>query len=113
MLLLRQMLFTMRTIRHTDTLRGQNAQFCNIYKSSSYLTGNTLHNCYKAQPINAVVEADAIYCENLTEHTDTLQGQNAEFCNTTNPVRTSQETLYVYNTKPSRLIWLGNSRCLF
>jgi hypothetical protein len=26
---------------HTNTLCGQNAEFCNIYKSSSYLTGNT------------------------------------------------------------------------
>jgi hypothetical protein len=27
---------------HTNTLCEQNAEFCNIYKSSSYLTGNTL-----------------------------------------------------------------------
>jgi hypothetical protein len=33
---------------HTNTLCGQNAE------SSSYLTGNTLHLCYKAQPVNAV-----------------------------------------------------------
>jgi hypothetical protein len=39
---------------HTNTLCGQNAQFCNIYKSSSYLTGNTLRLRYKAQPVNAV-----------------------------------------------------------
>jgi hypothetical protein len=39
---------------HTNTLRGQNAEFCNIYKSSSYLTGNTLRLRYKAQPVNAV-----------------------------------------------------------
>jgi hypothetical protein len=26
----------------------------NIYKSSSYLTGNTSRNRYKAQPVNAV-----------------------------------------------------------
>jgi hypothetical protein len=26
----------------------------NIYKSSSYLTGNTLRLCYKAQPVNDV-----------------------------------------------------------
>jgi hypothetical protein len=31
---------------------------------------------YEVQPVNAV------YCENHTEHTDTLcVGQNAEFCN--------------------------------
>jgi hypothetical protein len=39
---------------HTDTLCGQNAEFFNIYKSSLYLTGNTLHLRYKAQPVNAV-----------------------------------------------------------
>jgi hypothetical protein len=39
---------------HTDTLCEQNAEFCNIYKFSSYLTGNTLRLRYKAQPVNAV-----------------------------------------------------------
>jgi hypothetical protein len=39
---------------HTDTLCGQNAQFSNIYKSSSYLTGNTFRLRYKSQPVNAV-----------------------------------------------------------
>jgi hypothetical protein len=39
---------------HTNTLCGQNAQFCNIYKYSPYLKGNTLHLRYKAQPVNAV-----------------------------------------------------------
>jgi hypothetical protein len=40
------------------------------YINSSYLTGSTLSGHYKAQPVNAV------YCENHTEHTDTLCGQN-------------------------------------
>jgi hypothetical protein len=39
---------------HSNTLRGQKAQFCNIYKSSAYLTENTLRLRYKAQPVNAV-----------------------------------------------------------
>jgi hypothetical protein len=39
---------------HTNTLCGQNAEFCNIYKSSSCLTGNTLRLRYRAQPVNAV-----------------------------------------------------------
>jgi hypothetical protein len=60
-------------MEHTDTLSGQNAEFYNIYKSSPYLTGNTLRLRYKAQPVNAA------YCENHTEHTHTLIGQNAEF----------------------------------
>jgi hypothetical protein len=29
-------------------------RYTNIYKSSSYLTGNTLHLRYRAQPVNAV-----------------------------------------------------------
>jgi hypothetical protein len=38
----------------TNTLCEQNSEFCNIYKSSSYLTENTLSLLYKAQPVNAV-----------------------------------------------------------
>jgi hypothetical protein len=41
-------------------------------------------------------EEVAVYCENHTEHTDTLCGQNA--------VRTSQETHYVSATEPNRLM---------
>jgi hypothetical protein len=41
-------------------------------------------------------EAVAVYCENHTEHTDTLCGQNA--------VRTSQETHYVSATEPNLLM---------
>jgi hypothetical protein len=44
-----------------------------------YLTENNLHLRYKAQPVNAVGEKVAVYCENHTEHTDTLCGHNAEF----------------------------------
>jgi hypothetical protein len=43
----------------------------------SYLTGNILRLRYKAQPVNAVKETVAVYCENHMEHT--LCGQNAEF----------------------------------
>jgi hypothetical protein len=39
---------------HTNTLCGQNAEFCNIYKFSLYVTGNTLRLRYKAQPVNVV-----------------------------------------------------------
>jgi hypothetical protein len=57
---------------HTDTLCGQNAEFCNIYNSVR-TSQETLRLRYRAQPVNAV------YCENHTEHTNTLCGQNAEF----------------------------------
>jgi uncharacterized protein YfdQ (DUF2303 family) len=39
---------------HTNTLCGQNAEFYNIHKFSSYLTENTFCLSYKAQPVNAV-----------------------------------------------------------
>jgi hypothetical protein len=48
------------------------------YKFSLYLTGNTLRLHYKAQPVNAVGETVAVYCEKHTEHIDTLCGQNTE-----------------------------------
>jgi hypothetical protein len=44
-----------------------------IYKSSLYLTGNTIRFRYKDQTVNVV------YCENHTEDTSTLCGDNAEF----------------------------------
>jgi hypothetical protein len=47
-------------------------------------------------------ETVAVYCENHTEHTDTL-------CGYTNPVRTSQETHYVSTTKPNRLMLFGET----
>jgi hypothetical protein len=43
-------------------------------------------------------ERVAVYCENHTEHTDTLCGQNA--------VSTSQETHYISATEPNRLMLL-------
>jgi hypothetical protein len=41
---------------HTEdrTLCGMNAEFCNIYNSSSYLTGNASRFCYRAQPVTVV-----------------------------------------------------------
>jgi neutral trehalase len=52
---------------HMNTLCGQNAEFCYMYKSSPYLTGNTLHLRYRAQPVNAVWETVAVYWEKLAE----------------------------------------------
>jgi translation initiation factor IF-1 len=49
-------------------------------------------------------ETVAVYCENHTEHTDTLCGQNAIY---TNPDRTSHETHDVCATKPKRLMLFG------
>jgi hypothetical protein len=51
----------------------------NISKFTFNLTVNTLRLRYKPQPVNVVRETVAVYCENHTEHTDTLCGQNAEF----------------------------------
>jgi hypothetical protein len=46
-------------------------------------------------------EAIAVYCQNHTEHINTLCGQNAVYINS---VRTSQETHYISATKPNRLM---------
>jgi hypothetical protein len=45
-----------------------------------------------------------MYCDNHTEHTDALCGQNAVYIN---PVRTSQETHYVSATKLDQLLLFG------
>jgi hypothetical protein len=57
-------------------------------------------------------ETVAVYCENQTEHTDTLCGQNAEFWYV-NSVRTSQETHYVSTTKPNRLMLFGETFAVY
>jgi hypothetical protein len=57
-------------------------------------------------------ETVAVYCENHTEHTDTLCGQNAEFWYV-NSVRTSQETHYVSATKPNRLMLFGETVAVY
>jgi hypothetical protein len=46
-------------------------------------------------------EIVAVYCENHTEHINTVCGQNAVYINS---VRTSQETHYVSVTEPNRLM---------
>jgi translation initiation factor IF-1 len=46
-------------------------------------------------------ETVAVYCENHTEHTDTLCGQNG--------ICSSQETHYVSATKPNRLMLFGET----
>jgi hypothetical protein len=46
-------------------------------------------------------ETVAVYCENHTEDTNTLCGQDAVHINS---ARTSQETYHVSATKPNRLM---------
>jgi hypothetical protein len=41
-------------MEHTHTVWAEYRVLNNIYKSSPYLTGNTLRLHYKAQPVNAV-----------------------------------------------------------
>jgi translation initiation factor IF-1 len=64
---------------HTNTLCGQNAEFCNIYKSSSYLTGTHYVSATEPNRLMLFRETVAVYCENHTEHTNTLCGHNAEY----------------------------------
>jgi hypothetical protein len=47
--------------------------------TSLYLTGNTLRLRSKPNRLMLFGETVAVYCENHTEHTDTLCGQNVEF----------------------------------
>jgi predicted transcriptional regulator len=51
-------------------------------------------------------ETVAVYCENHTEHTDTLP-------NNKNSVHTSQETHYVSATKPNRLMLSGETVAVY
>jgi hypothetical protein len=50
-------------------------------------------------------ETVAVYCENQTEHTDALCGQNS--------VRSSQETHYVSATEPNRLMLFRETVAVF
>jgi hypothetical protein len=50
-------------------------------------------------------ETVTVHCENHTEHINTLCGQNAEFCDTYNSARTSQETLRLcYKDQPANVV---------
>jgi hypothetical protein len=51
----------------------------NIYKSSPYLTGNTLCPATKPNWLMLLREAVTVYFENHTEHTNTLCGQKPVF----------------------------------
>jgi hypothetical protein len=53
----------------------------NAYKSSSYLTANTLRSIATTNRLMLFKEIIGVYCENHTEHINTLRGQNAEFFN--------------------------------
>jgi hypothetical protein len=63
---------------HTDTVRTSQEPY-GTHRYSPYLTGNTLHLRYRAQPVNAVWGNSRCLLENHMEHSDTLCGQNAEF----------------------------------
>jgi translation initiation factor IF-1 len=58
-------------------------------------------------------ETVAVYCENHTEHTNTLCGQNAAFWCVKDSVRTSQETHYFSTTKPNRLMLFGETVAVY
>jgi translation initiation factor IF-1 len=64
---------------HTNTVCGQNARDF-IYKNS-FRTSQDSHYVSATKPNQLMLfrEAVAVYCENHTEHPNTLCGQNAEF----------------------------------
>jgi predicted Zn-dependent protease with MMP-like domain len=87
---------------HTNTLCGQNVEFCNMYNS---VRTHRKHYVTATKPNRLMLfrETVAVCCENHTEHTNTLCGQNVEFCNMYNSVRTHRKH-YVTATKPNRLM---------
>jgi hypothetical protein len=79
----------------------------NIYKFSSYLTGNTLCLRYRDQPVNAVWgNSRCLLWESYGTHKSTVWAESRNFIYK-HWVRTSQETHYVSATKPSRLMLFG------
>jgi hypothetical protein len=63
---------------HTNTLCGQNAEFWCV---NSVRTLQEAHYVSTTKPNRLMLfrETVAVYCENHTEHTNTLCRQNAEF----------------------------------
>jgi translation initiation factor IF-1 len=96
---------------HTDTSCGQNAEFWYV---NTVLTSQETHyvSAAKTNRLMLFGETVAVYCENHTEHTDTLCGQNAEFWYV-NTVLTSQETYYVSAAKPNRLMLFGETAAVY
>jgi translation initiation factor IF-1 len=92
---------------HTDTLRGQNAEFW--YVNPFHTSQETQHvSTREPNQLMLFGATVAVYCENHMEHTDTLCGHNAEFWYV-NPFHTSQETHYVSTTEPNRLMLFGET----
>jgi hypothetical protein len=66
-------------MEHTDTLSGQNVRFWYV-KNSARTSQETYYvSATKPSWLMLFGRTVAVYCENHTEHTDTLCGQNAEF----------------------------------
>jgi hypothetical protein len=62
---------------HTDTLCGQNVEV--LYENQVRTSGETHYvSATKLNWLMLCGETVAVYCENRTEHTDTLCGKNAE-----------------------------------
>jgi hypothetical protein len=80
-----------------------------MYKNSVRTSQETHYfSATKAIRLMLCGEIIAVYCENHTEHINTLCGQNAE-----NPVRTSQETHYVSATETNRLMLFGETIAVY
>jgi hypothetical protein len=88
-------------------------QTFNIYKSSSYLTGNKLRLRYKAQPVNAVWgNSRCLFWEPYGTHKYNVWAE-CRVLIYTSPVRTSQETHYVSTTTPNRLMLFGETVAVY
>jgi hypothetical protein len=75
---------------HTNTVWAEYRDF--IYKNSVRTSQETHYiSATKAQPLMLLGETVAVYCENHTEHTNTVWAECRDFIYK-NFVRTSQET---------------------
>jgi hypothetical protein len=86
----------------------------NIHKSSSYLTRNTLHLRYKAQPVNAVWgNSRCLLWELYGTYKYTLWAECRVLSNIHmfRPYLTGNTLRLRYKVQPVNAVW-GNSRCI-
>jgi hypothetical protein len=79
-----------------------------IIYTNSVRTSQETHHVSATKPNRLMLfgKTVAVYCENHTEHTDTLLWAECRVC-------TSQETHYVSTTKPNRLMLFGETVAVY
>jgi hypothetical protein len=100
---------------HRYTVWAECRVLNNIYKSSPYLTGNTLRHQYKAQPVNAVRgNTRCLLWEPYETHRCTLWAEcgvlNIRNIYKSSPYLTGNTLRLRYKAQPVNAVW-GNSHC--